>query len=67
MEILNLKISGMGSTHCVGVIKNIIVKQDGAAIENIEFGHATVSYDPEKVKPETIIHEIEKMGYKVDQ
>ncbi|MNK97200.1 Copper chaperone CopZ [compost metagenome] len=67
METLNLKISGMGSAHCVGVVKNIIVKQDGAAIENIEVGQATINYDPGKVKPETIIQEIEKMGYKVDQ
>ncbi|MCX2452015.1 heavy-metal-associated domain-containing protein [Pedobacter sp. PLR] len=67
METLNLKISGMASAHCVGVVRNIIVRQDGVAIENIEFGQATVSYNPEKVKPETIIQEIEKMGYKVDQ
>jgi Cu+-exporting ATPase len=67
METLNLKISGMGSAHCVGVVKNIIVKQDGVAIENIEFGQATVNYNPEKVKPETIIQEIEKMGYKVER
>ncbi|MFA4869959.1 MAG: heavy metal-associated domain-containing protein [Pedobacter sp.] len=67
METLNLKISGMGSSHCVGIVKNIIVKQDGVAIENIEFGQATVKYNPEIIKPETIIQEIEKMGYKVDQ
>lgn len=67
METLNLKISGMGSAHCVGVVKNIIVKQDGVALEDIEFGQATVSYDPDKITPETIIQEIEKMGYKVDQ
>lgn len=67
METLNLKISGMGSAHCVGVVKNIIVKQDGVAIENIEFGKATVKYNPEKVKPETIIQEIEKVGYKVER
>lgn len=67
METLNLKISGMASAHCVGVVKNIIVKQDGAAIENIEFGQAVVTYNPQIVKPETIIQEIEKMGYKVEQ
>lgn len=67
MKTLNLKISGMGSAHCVGIVKNIIVKQDGVTIENIEFGQATVNYNPDKVKSETIIQEIEKMGYKVDQ
>jgi len=67
METLNLKISGMGSAHCVGVVKNVLDKQDGVAIENVDFGEATVSYNPEKIKPERIIQEIEKMGYKVDQ
>lgn len=67
METLNLKINGMGSAHCVSVVKNIIVKQEGVAIEHIELGQATVSYNPEQVKPESIIQEIEKMGYKVDQ
>jgi copper chaperone CopZ len=67
METLKLKISGMGSAHCVGVVKNILVKQDGVAVENIEFGQATVRYNPETIKPETIIQEIEKMGYKIDQ
>jgi copper chaperone CopZ len=65
METLDLKINGMGSAHCVGVVKNIVNKQDGAAIENIEIGKATVNYDPGKVSPETIIQEIEKVGYKV--
>lgn len=65
MKTLDLKINGMGSAHCVGVVKNIVTKQDGAAIETIEIGKATVRYDPEKVSPETIVQEIEKMGYKV--
>ena len=65
MKILDLKINGMGSAHCVGVVKNIVTKQDGATIETIEIGKATVRYDPQKVSPETIVQEIEKMGYKV--
>ena len=65
MKTLDLKIDGMGSAHCVGVVNNIVTKQDGAAIETIEIGKATVRYDPEKVSPETIVQEIEKMGYKV--
>lgn len=67
MKTLNLKINGMGSAHCVGVVKNIVNKQDGATIENIEIGKAQVNYDPDKVSPETIVQEIEKMGYKVVQ
>lgn len=65
MKTLDLKIHGMGSAHCVGVVKNIVDTQDGADIENIEIGKAKVNYDPDKVSPETIVQEIEKMGYKV--
>jgi len=67
MKTLDLKINGMGSAHCVGVVKNIVNKQDGAAIENIEIGKFKVNYDPQKVSPKTIVQEIEKMGYKVVQ
>lgn len=67
MKTLDLKINGMGSVHCVGVVKNIVNKQDGATIENIEIGQAKVNYDPNKVSAETIVQEIEKMGYKVVQ
>ena len=67
METLELKINGMGSAHCVGVVKNIVNKQDGATIENIEIGKAKVNYNPQKVKPEAIVHEIEKVGYKIIQ
>jgi copper chaperone CopZ len=67
MKTLDLKINGMGSAHCVGVVKSIVDKQDGAAIEDIEIGKAKVTYDPGKVSPETIVQEIEKMGYKVVQ
>jgi copper chaperone CopZ len=48
-------------------VKNIVNKQDGATIENIEIGKAQVNYEPDKVSPETIVQEIEKMGYKVVQ
>ena len=67
MKTLDLKINGMGSAHCVGVVKNIVNKHDGATIEYIEIGKAKVNYDPRKVSPETLVREIEKMGYKVVQ
>ncbi len=60
MKTLDLKINGMGSAHCVGVVKNIVNKQDGATIENIEIGKAQVNYDPDKVSPQTIVQKIEK-------
>lgn len=51
MKTLDLKINGMGSAHCVGVVKNIVNKQDGATIENIEIGKAQVIMTPIKLAP----------------
>lgn len=48
MKTLDLKINGMGSAHCVGVVKNIVSKEDGATIENIEIGRLRLIMTPIK-------------------
>ncbi|WP_158638267.1 hypothetical protein [Panacibacter ginsenosidivorans] len=48
MQTHSLKISGMGSQHCVMVVKNIIAKQDGATLDEIEIGKADVTIDETK-------------------
>jgi copper chaperone CopZ len=67
MEKHSLKIKGMGSQHCVMVVKNIVAKQDGAAIDHIEIGKADISIDETKTSKTAVINAIEKMGYKVEQ
>jgi copper chaperone CopZ len=67
MSIHTLNIKGMGSDHCIMVVKNIIGKQDGANIENIRIGQATISIDETKTTKEKIVAAIERMGYKVEQ
>lgn len=67
MSTHTLNIKGMGSDHCIMVVKNIIAKQDGANIENIRIGQATISIDETKTTKEKIVAAIERMGYKVEQ
>ena len=63
--ILNIK--GMGSQHCVGVVTKIISDFDGASIDAIEIGKATITLDETKVSKQTLVDAIERMGYKIEQ
>ena len=49
MKQYNLTIKGMGSQHCVGVVTKIISGFDGASIDTIEIGKATITLDETKV------------------
>jgi copper chaperone CopZ len=65
MELHNLKIEGMGSNHCIMAVRNIITRQEGASIENIEIGAATVKIDEKRTSRQDLVRAIEKMGYKI--
>jgi copper chaperone CopZ len=67
MEKHSLTIKGMGSQHCVMVVKNIIAKQEGATLDSIEIGKADISIDETKTSRQQVVSAIEKMGYKVEQ
>jgi len=62
-----LTIKGMGSQHCVGVVTKIISGFDGASIDAIEIGTATITLDETKVSRQTLVDAIERMGYKIEQ
>jgi len=66
MKTHTLAIKGMGSNHCVMVVKGIIGKHEGAEMENIEIGTATIRVDETKTSKEAVVADIEKMGYKVE-
>lgn len=63
--ILNIK--GMGSQHCVTVVTKIISGFDGASIDAIEIGTATITLDQIKVSKQILVDAIERMGYKIEQ
>lgn len=65
MEKYSLTIEGMGSRHCVMVVKNIIQNHEGAAIDNIQIGKADITIDESKTTKQAVAAAIEKMGYKV--
>jgi copper chaperone CopZ len=66
MKTHTLAIKGMGSNHCVMVVKNIIGRHNGADIESIEIGSATIRLDETQTSKEAVVEAIEKMGYKVE-
>lgn len=67
MEKHSLIIKGMGSQHCVMVVKNIITSHEGVGLDAIEIGKADISIDSSKTSIQNITNAIEKMGYKVEQ
>ncbi|SDY67899.1 Cu+-exporting ATPase [Evansella caseinilytica] len=63
---LNIPITGMTCAACSSRIEKVLNKQDGIkATVNLAVEKATVDYDDEKVKPEDIVRQIEKIGYGV--
>lgn len=66
METHSLKINGMGSQHCLMLVKNIITKQEGATLNAIDIGKADITIDEKRTSKTAVVASIEKMGYKVE-
>jgi len=60
-----LKVSGMESQHCVGIIENTLAKVDGGKSYrvNLATGKATVFFDMAKTNEAEMIKAIENAGY----
>jgi copper chaperone CopZ len=67
MQKHSLIIKGMGSQHCVMVVKNIITTHEGAGLDAIEIDKADINIDNSKTSIQKIVNAIEKMGYKIEQ
>jgi copper chaperone CopZ len=65
MKQYQLNIKGMGSQHCVMVVKGIITKLEGVSLQDVGIGTASIAIDETKSSKETVVAAIEKMGYKV--
>ena len=67
MVEVTLKITGMSCATCAQTITKVLMKQEG--VEKVEVNlaseKAVINYDPDKIHLETIIQEIEKIGYGV--
>jgi copper chaperone CopZ len=63
MDELRMTIRGMTCTHCVKTVRQQLEQVDGAAVERVEIGTATVRYDPAKVRPEQLLDAVADAGY----
>lgn len=63
MERLRLDITGMSCDHCVRAVREALAEVDGAQVESVEIGSATVSYDPARTSPDAIADAVSDEGY----
>lgn len=62
---VNLKVSGMASHHCAGVVERVLKKIKGIIDVKTEFAmeRAVVTFDPTKIKIHQMIKAIKDVGY----
>lgn len=63
MERLRLDITGMSCDHCVRAAREALAGVDGAQVESVEIGSATVTYDPARTSPDAIADAVSDEGY----
>lgn len=64
MEILNIKIDGMGCEHCINAVKKELGKLPLEKY-NVTLGNAELNFNPDKVTLAEIENVIETAGYKI--
>jgi copper chaperone len=65
MKPHELTIEGMSCGHCVMHVKNALNEVDGLKVEDVQIGKASVWFDDEKLKIESIAAKINEAGYKL--
>ena len=63
MERLDLDIEGMSCDHCVRAVRTALEGVDGAEVERVAIGSATVRYDPARTSPDAITNAVADEGY----
>lgn len=63
METVRLDIQGMSCDHCVRAVREALAGVDGAQVESVEIGSATVTYDPARTSSEAIANAVSDEGY----
>jgi copper chaperone CopZ len=58
-------IDGMSCAHCVAAVEEALSSMEGATVEEVEIGSATVAYDPESIRRSALVDAIEEAGYTV--
>lgn len=63
MTALRVTIGGMTCTHCVRAVRAQLEGLDGVAVERVEVGSVTVTYDPARIAPSAVLAAIADAGY----
>ena len=60
-----LKIGGMSCGHCVMNVTKALKSVEGVAVEDVQIGSATFSFDPQKVQEAAAADAVRKAGFEV--
>ena len=63
MERTTLTIDGMSCGHCVNAVRQALSGVEGATVESVVVGSATVAYDPARTSPERLAAAVADEGY----
>lgn len=63
MERTTLKVEGMSCGHCVQAVRKAITEVEGATLEQLAIGSATVSFDPSRTTVGALIEAVADAGY----
>ena len=65
MSNLHIEIEGMSCGHCVASVKKALDAVDGATVERVDVGSASVVFDPAITSAEAIETAVRDAGYEV--
>lgn len=63
MERITLKVDGMSCGHCVQAVRAAITGVEGAQLEQLAIGSATVAFDPSRTTVGALIEAVADAGY----
>ena len=63
MERTTIEIGGMSCGHCVAAVRRALAGVEGAEVEEVRVGSASVAYDPRVVTAERLVRAVEDEGY----
>jgi len=67
MERITLKVSGMSCGHCVQAVRKAIAGVEGATLEDVAIGSATVAYDAARTTVGALVDAVADAGYEAQE
>ncbi|MCC7195971.1 MAG: heavy-metal-associated domain-containing protein [Gemmatimonadaceae bacterium] len=62
---MTMRIEGMSCGHCVKAVSKALGALPGVAVDKVEVGSATVTFDPGATPAERVRRAVEDEGYRV--